>query len=322
MRIIVFVLVVFLCTYCKHKPTAAVGPDESLDFTEISQDVSLVVLGTVQDGGSPHIGCKKGCCAALWDNPELRRKVVSLGIKDGDKTYIMDASPDFTFQNNYLNERCGHINDKMPDGIFITHAHIGHYTGLMFLGREAKGAKDVPVYAMPRLADFFETNGPWSQLVELNNISLRPLAEQKPVVLSPLLSVTPIAVPHRDEYSETVGFIVNGPLKSILFIPDIDKWNKWEEDIKSWISKVDYAFLDATFYNNAEIPHRDMSEIPHPFVVESMDLFDHLSKEDKAKVHFIHLNHSNDLLNRSSNAYHQVIEKGYEVAELGMTFEL
>eukprot|EP00957_Ditylum_brightwellii_P156501 11911053-Ditylum_brightwellii.AAC.1 len=67
---------------------------------------------------------------------------------------------------------------KTPDGIFLTHAHIGHYTGLMYLGREALGAVDVPVYAMPRMRSFLKNNGPWSQLVSLGNINIQNLEEK------------------------------------------------------------------------------------------------------------------------------------------------
>ena len=70
----------------------------------------------------------------------------------------------------------------------------------------------------------------------------------------------PFLVPHRDEFSETVGFEIKGENKTAVFIPDIDKWSKWNSDLKELIKRVDYAFLDATFYKNGEIPSRDMSE--------------------------------------------------------------
>ena len=170
------------------------------------------------------------------------------------------------------------------DGIFLTHAHIGHYTGLMYLGREVMGSQDVPVYAMPRMKSFLMNNGPWSQLVNLNNIEIRDLQNRQAVQLNKRLRVTPIQVPHRDEFSETVGYLIESDKTSVLFIPDIDKWGKWEDSILEWIQKIDMAFLDATFYQNGEISGRDMSEIPHPFVEESMALFNSLSEEDKSKV--------------------------------------
>jgi pyrroloquinoline quinone biosynthesis protein B len=286
--------------------------------------VSLVVLGTAQDGGSPHIGCKKKCCLELWNTPDKTRKVVSLGVIDyqNDNRYIFEATPNFTGQAAVLNEFAGKEYDLMPDGVLITHAHIGHYTGLMFLGREAKGAKNVPVFAMPKMTEFLSNNGPWNQLVELENIELHDLGVSKETILTPNVKVTPLQVPHRDEYSETVGFVISGEKKSALFIPDIDKWEKWNEDIVAWIAKVDYAFLDATFYDAKEINNRDISEIPHPFVIESMELFKDLDKEEKAKIHFIHLNHTNPLWIKESNEYKKVVDAGFKVAEFGQRLDL
>ena len=174
----------------------------------------------------------------------------------------------------------------IPDGIFLTHAHMGHYTGLMYLGREAKGANQVPVYAMPKMKSFLESNGPWDQLVTLNNIVLSEIQDETAVKLTSNISVIPMLVPHRDEYSETVGYKIVGPNKSALFIPDIDKWHKWERSIVEEIKKVDFAFLDASFFNEKEINNRDISEIPHPFVIESMKLL--MNSPPKKKQRFIY----------------------------------
>ena len=134
------------------------------------------------------------------------------------------------------------------------------------------------------------------------------------VQLTPNISVTPFRVPHRDEFSETVGYTISTPHKNVLFIPDIDKWEKWERSIAEEINKVDLAFLDATFYDGNELPNRNMSEIPHPFVVESMDLFDALPDSEREKVMFIHFNHTNPLLLNTPQKQ-KVINKGYRVAE-------
>ena len=288
-----------------------------------SKHPSLYVLGTVQDGGSPHIGCQKSCCEGLFKNPDPTRKVVSLGVVDhlNQKSYLFEATPDLPSQLKLLKER-SNLNQEVPDGIFITHAHIGHYTGLMYLGRESLGSKRVPVYAMPKMKRFLETNGPWSQLVKLNNISIQSIQNEKTIQLTQDLSVIPFTVPHRDEYSETVGFKIIGPNKSVLFIPDIDKWSKWEKDILNEIKAVDLAFLDATFFDGPEINSRNIAEIPHPFVVESMQLLKDLPQVEKSKVYFIHFNHTNALLDTTSPAYKKVIDSGFNMATFGSRFKL
>ena len=286
--------------------------------------VSLVVLGTVQDAGSPHIGCKKECCAILFEHPDPTRKVVALGILDheNEKTFLFDATPDITTQLKLLKNHASWPANELPDGIFLTHAHIGHYTGLMYLGKEATNSNAVPTYVMPRMKNFLTENGPWSQLVSQKNIDLQPIKKDKALSMTSNLQIIPLQVPHRDEFSETVGYKIIGPNKTALFIPDIDKWEKWDKDILDMIKSVDYAFLDASFYDGDELNRRDISEIPHPFVVESMALFELLPKEEKRKVHFIHLNHTNTLLDANSEQAMKVSENGFNIAQFNQRFGL
>jgi len=286
--------------------------------------VSLIVLGTVQDGGSPHIGCRKDCCKDLFAHPDPDRKVTSLGIIDQEnkKKYLIEATPDITFQMKNLSSHAPLDAKEIPDGLFVTHAHIGHYTGLMYLGREAMNASQAEVFAMPRMKVFLEWNGPWSQLVSLRNIVIRPMAAEQPVELSTQLKITPFIVPHRDEFSETVGFIIASPERKALFIPDIDKWGKWDTHIIQVIAGVDYAFIDGTFFSGEEISNRDMSEIPHPFIIESMNLFKDLPASEKNKIWFIHLNHTNPALDPHSKQSKTIIKNGFHVARINQTFNL
>ena len=274
---------------------------------------TLVVLGTLQDGGSPHMGCMKSCCASEKPNDY----VVSLGVIDESKHLIFDASPDIVSQTNYLQL----ISPAKDLEIFLTHAHMGHYVGLIHLGRESANTKNTPVYAMPRMAQFLQNNGPWSQLIDLENISIKPLQNKTPVSVSPRLSITPLIVPHRDEFSETVGYLIAGQSKRALYIPDIDKWDLWETDINTLLTQVDYAFLDATFFEDGEIS-RPMSDVPHPFVEESIMRFKSLAVEEKSKIYFIHLNHTNPARDANFDDRRAIEEKGYHFATFGMRFSL
>ncbi|TDQ27848.1 MBL fold metallo-hydrolase [Tenacibaculum caenipelagi] len=299
-------------------------PSETTESKQSLSNISLVILGTVQDAGSPQIGCKKTCCDGLFETSNNDRQVISLGLIDSEnqKTYMFEATPNIGTQMKILTKYETESDNELADGIFLTHAHIGHYTGLMYLGKEAMNAKNTPVYVMPRMKKFLTENGPWNQLVERKNIILHEMESEKPISLSESVEVTPILVPHRDEYSETVGYRIKGPNKSALFIPDIDKWEKWDKDIISEIEKVDYAFLDAAFYSGKEINNRDISEIPHPFVIESFKKFKDLSEKEKNKIVFIHFNHTNPLLNSNSEESLLVIEKGFKVGKMRDMFNL
>ena len=278
----------------------------------------MVVLGIAQDGGAPHAACTKDCCVDRWNNPRLHNMVSSIGIVDPstDEVWMIDATPDFSMQLNTLTMD----QKRLFKGVFLTHAHIGHYTGLIHLGREVMGAKQVPVYAMPKMETFLTKNGPWSQLVELQNIDIKSLQNENSVKLNKNLSITPFLVPHRDEFSETVGYKIEGPNKSLIFIPDIDKWEKWAESIQEIVKENDFSLLDGTFYDINELPGRDMSKIPHPFIVESMEVLEDISS--KSEVYFIHLNHTNPALNRYSNAIRLIKSNGFNVAQRNQKFHL
>jgi len=287
-----------------------------------SKDIELVVLGIAQDAGYPQANCKKDCCKKVWKDISARRMVSCLGLRDMStkKCWLFDATPDFKDQLKLLSESYGCEYELA--GVFLTHGHMGHYTGLTDLGREAMGAEAVPVYAMPRMQNYLTTNGPWSQLVSMNNIELNPLIDKVSLELTERIKVRPFVVPHRDEYTETVGYEISTYEQTVLFIPDIDKWAKWPEDIIEKIKSVDYAFLDGTFYRNGEIWGRDMSQIPHPFIEESIALLSGLPKEEKEKVHFIHLNHTNPLLRRESEESKAFSCQSFKIAEQGQVINL
>ncbi len=280
----------------------------------------LVILGIAQDAGYPHIGCNKDCCNKNISGGK-EYFVTSIGLSDieNDKYYLFEATPDITSQIKYLKD--GIESKKIIDGIFLTHAHIGHYSGLMYLGREALGAKNVSVYAMPRMKRFLQENGPWSQLVSLENIDIKEINDNQNISLSRELTVIPFIVPHRDEFSETVGYKIVGKNRSALFIPDIDKWYLWEKNIIEEVRSVDYAFLDATFFSGEEI-NRSMSEIPHPFISETIEIFEDEDLSTKNKIYFIHFNHTNPVLNNNNYLRDSILKLGYNFAKFGEKFEL
>src|SRR3954464_3592694 len=277
-------LIVILIAACATAPSRATGP-------------FVIVLGIAQDGGYPQAGCNRPDCIAAWRNPKLRRRVASLAIIDPQsrQRWIIDTTPDFPSQLRTMEEAAPRMtNAPLLDGILLTHAHIGHYLGLAQLGREVLGAHSIRVYAMPRMRTFLVNNAPWYQLVKLHNIDIVPIEDGVPVMLNERISVTPLRVPHRDEYSETVGYLIRGPSRSILWLPDIDKWEKWPTPLESVLARVDVAYIDGTFYDATELPGRDLREIPHPLMTETLARL--ANSPLRTKVRFIHLNQSNPLL--------------------------
>ena len=277
---------------------------------------TITVLGNVQDGGLPHIRCEKKCC----NNRSADLKVTSLGLSlpNNQGFYLFEASPDISYQLRYMHTKY----ESSFKGVFLTHAHIGHYSGLMYLGKEALGAKNTPVYVMNRMSTFLTDNGPWSQLVSQSNIKLFNLNKDQPHNISNNVSVEPVLVPHRDEFSETVGYFIKGSNKTAFFLPDIDKWESWSTSLSDIVMSSDFLFIDATFYDNSEINYRPVESIPHPFVIETMEVLKLLPKKDRNKIYFIHMNHTNPMLDPNSEIALRVLEEGYNIAKIGQTFEL
>jgi len=286
-----------------------------------SQSEYIYILGNTQDAGLPHIGCQHKFCQ---DNFDIHEEyfVTSIAVVNSDlRRYILfEATPDITYQLNYLKNNLFQ-EFLLPESLYITHAHIGHYSGLMYFGREALGAKNLMVRVLPRMSNFLQNNGPWSQLVDINNIKIKEINFGLSTNELSNIVVTPIQVPHRDEYSETAGYIIEGKNKKALFIPDIDKWEKWDRNLNQLAKEFDFLLIDATFYDSKEI-NRDISEIPHPLVTETIDLLSGLNIENRSKVYFIHMNHTNMMLDPNSELSMLVTSKGFNIARLGQKLYL
>jgi pyrroloquinoline quinone biosynthesis protein B len=298
----------------------------------------VLVLGTAQDGGLPQIGCEGEECRAARADPSRRRLVTSLLLCDprSGRRWLFDCTPDLAEQ---VERARGHpptrrVEGPRPplfDGLFLTHAHVGHYAGLLELGREAYAAEELATWVTPRFAQFLAHSGPWSLLVDERRLLLHELVEGRSVELAPDLLVVPFSVPHRDELSDTVGFEIRGPGATLAYLPDIDKWERWDAPdggagpprrIEALLARCDFALLDGSFFADGEIPGRSMRDIPHPFVSESLARFAALSPAERAKIHFTHLNHTNPAAEEGSPAWRAVRDAGMQVLAEGRMFGL
>ena len=284
-------------------------------------DMSVVVLGTAQDAGKPQISVHSD---PAWSDPSRAKLASSLGLIDraAGRRYLFDATPDIR-QQAYNLDQLDDGRGFALDGVFLTHGHMGHYLGLAHLGREAMGAKSVPVFAMPKMAEFLADNGPWDQLVALKNINIQTMSDGGAIVFNEDLTVTPFQIPHRSEYTETVGYRIKGPKARAIYLPDIDSWTAWESrggSLENLVLENDRLYLDATFFSGAELPGRDMSLIPHPTISTTMEKLAHIPANERAKIHFIHLNHSNPAHDKNSEAFSEVQSKGFNIAQEGDRF--
>jgi len=280
-----------------------------------------VVLGIAQDGGLPHLGCDKECCARA--RAEGRRLFpASLGIRDlaSGRLLLVDATPAIEPQVALFHETIGvqGLGRHPFDAVLLTHAHIGHYLGLAQLGREVMAADSIAVHVSPRFAAFLRGNGPWSQLVDLGQIVPVEFTPGEAFAPWPGLTVIPIPVPHRDEFSDTMAFKIIGPAGTVLFVPDTDGWDRNPGLLDTLLDGVTVAYLDATFYDGSELPGRNLAEIPHPLMTRTMELLADRAREHPGSIRFIHLNHTNPAL-RDPEIVALIEARGFRIAEQGET---
>lgn len=278
--------------------------------------VEMILSGNAQDGGVPQAGCSCPNCTRALQYANERKLIASLAVIDraAQKVWMIDATPDFREQL-YLMKLAA--PDCKLDGILITHAHMGHYSGLIHLGREAMNTAHLPLYGTAMFNNFVSVNAPWRQLVDIGNVELRTLIDGQPLSLSPELSITPIAVPHRGEFSDTIGLIIQGPQLRAFYCPDIDNWHDCDFDARDFMAQQDLAIVDGTFFDEGELPAGRMQSVPHPLVKNSAAFF----KGIPAKLFFTHLNHTNPLWHDSPER-NWLRENGLNVAEQGQRWEL
>lgn len=282
---------------------------------------TAIVLGTAQDDGIPPTGRPDH---PAHSRPGWRRRAACLGIVDplSGTRFLIDATPDLREQLEELLSVGPPPSDvRRPlDGILLTHAHVGHYLGLAFLGPECLATREIPVYAMPRMREFLSSNEPWATLIRSGHIALVDLAAEEPVLLGDRITATPMLVPHRDELSETVAFRLEGPSHRVLWMPDLDAWDALAAagtTLETLLTDCDVAYVDGSFLDDDELADRDLSEIPHPRVRDTLARIAKLDPDLGTRVRFIHLNHTNPLADPTSETRAEVTDAGAAIADEG-----
>ncbi len=331
-RLAAVVVGVAACSWgCSPQPVDEPAPVAEPSTSAVATSIAppfLRALGTAQDGGFPHAACSCARCEHARGDVGAGRLVASLAlVTSGDRVFLVDATPDIRRQLDRVRDLRpvrGRVDRAPLDGVFLTHAHLGHYTGLGFLGFEAIHAKEIPLFATARMVDYLATNGPWSQLVDLRNVVPRKLTPGEPLPIDASVSVTAYLVPHRDEFADTVGFLFAGPNRRVFYVPDTDGWQHWDVPLGDWLDerRIDVAIVDGSFYSMNELPGRDVASIGHPLILDTIERLQARVAEGRLQVFFTHFNHSNPVLDADGSIRAQIESAGFSILDDGMELGL
>ncbi len=277
--------------------------------------MQILVLGSAQDAGVPQIGCDCLICTSARKNPKQKLFGPSIAILDKEKQYcyLIDASPDIRDQLELIKDILPKVKtqEKIPiSGIFLTHAHFGHISGLWMLGKECIDAQNITVFCSSKMSDFLINNHPFSHLLN-RNLGLFSMKKNHKYPIEDFW-ITSFQVPHRDEYADTVGYVIEHN-KKLLYLPDL---NYWTDDLIKLVESVDIALIDGSFYSKDELPSRN--DVPHPPIEETIELLD----PTKTEIYFTHFNHTNLILNKEGKERKATLEKGFKIAFDGLKINI
>ncbi|MFB6245596.1 MAG: MBL fold metallo-hydrolase [Candidatus Nanohaloarchaea archaeon] len=266
--------------------------------------MKVEVLGSAQDGGTPHLGCDCEFCERTREDPTIHGLISSIMIEksEGSGRYLVEATPNIMMQ----------IGSKYVDGLFVPHARLGTLGGIEFFGEEGMDADNLAVYCNPDVKHHLMNNDPYRRLIDRGNISTMDFCDGDSEQIGDG-SIKALTMDHPHLGHDTTAYRIRGSERTLFYLPDI---NDWTPAIKREIEDADLAIIDGTFWSRDEIDRYD--EVPHPTVQDSMEEFSDLETE----IYFTHLNHTNPLLLKDSEEREEVESRGFGVAERGMEFEL
>jgi len=288
-------------------------------------DVEVVLLGIAQDGGVPQAGCSCERCVSALNDPTKVLYPVSCVIRGLDgSVHLIEATRSLSHQLGIAATSLGKGDSLIPDSVSLTHAHLGHIEGIGQFGKESMGRSEMPLFSSSSVIRVLEErclSAPFQTNAVPSGISFSPTEGCG-------FELEFVRVPHRDEYSDTHAIKVIGPNHSLLFLPDHDDWGETldlvgEENIRGWLSSmgVEFAMIDGTFWSEGELGGRDMAQVPHPTISESLELLGERQEGDP-EVIFIHLNHTNPALDGDSSQANHLSDLGWSIGEQGSTILL
>jgi len=268
--------------------------------------MKVEILGTVQDGGVPHLGCNCDVCERAREDANKQKYSSSILIRENESNdsirYLVDVSPDIRYQ----------IKGDYLDGVFLTQGHVGHLGGLLYFGTEGLNTNSLNVHCSENMNSFLMKNDPYRLMVDRGQIEIHEFKDKETVEIRGG-SIEPRVMDHSHVNTKSTSFMIKGDERKLYYLADIDEWT---EEAKNSVKESDIAIIDGTFWSKGEIERYE--EVPHPTVQATMDEFEN----DDVEIWFTHLNHTNPALREESEERKEIEERGFGMVERGQVFEI
>ncbi len=300
------------------------------------------VLGAGAGGGFPQWNCNTRLSRLAWDGDErvIPRTQSSIAVSaDGKRWVIVNASPDIRQQIRATEElqprREGEARNSPIAAVVLTNGDIDHVAGLLSL----RERQPFSVYATPRVLSVLKQNSVFrilapdvvSQLTlplndELEIADTGIAVEAFPVHGKVALYLEdPSKEGFGTETGDTIGLKIGGPRSGTLFY--IPGCAKVDAELLARVNGADALLFDGTLFTDSEVidlgvldkTGMRMGHVPITGEGGSLHAFDGARIAKKA---FIHINTTNPILERGSEAENTVKAAGWEVSYDSMTFNV
>lgn len=268
--------------------------------------MKVEVVGNVQDGGIPHLGCDCDLCVKARNDPREAKYVESILLKEANDEntarYLVNATPDIRMQ----------VQWKYLDGIFIPHEGLGHITGLQFFGQEGPDVSELSVFCCDDVENYMMKNDPYRFLIDRDNIQVHDFSDGEEIdIRGGSIESRQFHHPHLNH--DTTAYIIEGENKELFYLADITDFT---DEIVECVEEADIAIIDGTFWSEDEIGR--FEEVPHPPIRRSLDQF----SDTDTEIYFTHLNHTNPAIKEDSQERQELEKRGFNVATQGMELNL
>ncbi len=305
------------------------------------------ILGTAAGGGFPQWNCTCRNCQSLRGGtfPGTPRTQLQVAVSsDGNSWFLLNASPDLRIQieaNRFLHPRGGGRHSPIS-GVVLTGADLDQSLGLLLL-RELQPLEIFATASIRRILrednSMFSMlhrtpdQARWNDIVpgtafELSSKTGEQLgSECLPISLATRFPsyVTPRRAMELNPNEAVVGLILESSSgKRLGYFPVVAHL---DQTLIQQFDSLDVLLFDGTFWTDDELiklqnggqTAREMGHIAVSSPGGSLDLLSGLRCPRRMLVH---INNTNPLLDETGPEYHQLRERGWEVAEDGCHLDL